>query len=121
MPQLSKEELLTNDFSGQGGPVAVYDVKKIHIHEDFENSEDYFINDLAYSINDLAILTVEKPFDSKTQKGELQTKSVNPKSKVQSNLVMVNNAYTLRFKDFPTITAVSSQGSYAKPLCYGFP
>ena len=71
LPQLSKEKLLANDFFGP--EINVYEVKKIDIHEDFKTLAN----------NDIAILTVAKPFDSETQKGELQTKSYDPKSKVQ--------------------------------------
>ena len=86
LPQLPKEKLLNNDFFGS--PVTVYEVKKIDIHEDFESFGT------LNAINDLAILTLVKPFDSETQKGELQTKSYVPKSKVQSNLVILNNGYS---------------------------
>ena len=78
LPQLPKEKLLANDFFEDD--INVYEVKKIDIHEDFKNLQ-----------NDLAILTVAKPFDTKAQKGELQTENYEPKSKVQSNLVIVNN------------------------------
>ena len=75
MPQVSKETLLGLIPSFLTIP-DVYEVKKINIHEDF--------NGLLG--NNLAILTLAKPFDSETQKGELQTKSYRTKSKVQSNL-----------------------------------
>ena len=81
LPQLRKEKLLANDFFG--ADIDVYEVKKIDIHEDF--------NSINFQ-NDLAILTVAKPFDTKAKKGELQTESYEPKSKVLSNLVIVNNS-----------------------------
>ena len=87
LQQLPKEELLANDLLGPN--VKVYEVRKIVIHEDFERGE-----------NNLAILTVAKPFDDETQKGELQTKNYEPKSKVQSNLVIVNNGYYTKVRSF---------------------
>ena len=78
LPQLPKEKLLANDFFGTD--VNVYEVKKIDIHEDFR---DLLFHDIYHDINDLAILTVAKPFDNETQKGELQTKTYEPKSKLQ--------------------------------------
>ena len=70
LPQLPKGKLLANDFFGTD--INVYEVKKIDIHEDFNYLRRH---------HDLAILTVAKPFDNETQKGELQTKSYEPKSK----------------------------------------
>ena len=77
LPQLPKEKLLANDFFGAN--INVYEVKKIDIHEDFKNFYDAF--NYLRRHHDLAILTVAKPFDNETQKGELQTKSYEPKSK----------------------------------------
>ena len=84
MPQVPKETLLSKD-SFLTIP-DVYEVKKINTHEDFN----------GFVKNNLAILTLAKPFDSETQKGELQTKNYRTKSKVQSNLV--NNGYSKLFQ-----------------------
>ena len=76
LPQVPKKELTIP---------GVYTVKKIEIHEDYEDKDE----DGRLSLkNDLAILTLAKPFmfDDETLKGELQTKSYRTKSKVQSNL-----------------------------------
>ena len=72
LPQVPKQELLTIP--------GVYGVKKIEIHEDFDD-----LNEPPHS--DLAILTLAKPFmfDNKTKKGELQTKSYHTKSNVELN------------------------------------
>ena len=74
MPQVPKKELLKLP--------GVYGVKKIEIHEDYEDKDSS-----SYIINDLAILTLAKPFifDNETKKGELQTKSYNTKGIVESN------------------------------------
>ena len=73
LPQVPKKELLTIP--------GVYGVKKIETHEDYEDNDP----------PDLAILTLAKPFmfDNKTKKGELQTKSYNTKSNVESNYIKI--------------------------------
>ena len=78
MPQVPKKELLSLTIPG------VYEVKKIEIHEDYEDKNE----DGSFSLkNDLAILTLAKPimFDNETKKGELQTKNYHAKGKVESN------------------------------------
>ena len=72
MPPEQKEELLKRR--------GVHGVKKIEIHKDYE-----------IVLNDIAILTLEKPitFDGETKKIELQTKRYRTKSKLQSNLVCI--------------------------------
>ena len=75
LPQVPKKEILTIP--------GVYGVQKIEIHEDFEDLPDP---------PDLAILTLAKPFmfDNETKKGELQTKSYNTKSNVESNYMKIS-------------------------------
>ena len=77
LPKVPKKELLKLP--------GVYGVKKIEIHEDYEKRDED--GSLIYLINDLAILTLAKPFmfDDETKKGELQTKSYHAKGKVESN------------------------------------
>jgi hypothetical protein len=74
LPEVPKKELLSLTIPG------VYGVKEIEIHEDYVEKD-------VDGKNDLAILTLAKPFmfDNETKKGELQTKSYHTKGKVESN------------------------------------
>ena len=74
LPQVPKKELLKLP--------GVYEAKRIDIHEDFERKYEDGSSSLK---NDLAILTLAKPFmfDNNTKKGELQTKSYHAKGRVE--------------------------------------
>ena len=85
LPEVSKNRLLK--LSG------VHSVKKIEIHQDYSPADP--LSRSSRPLNDLAIITLTKPFefDGETEKGKLQSKSYKTKSKVQSNLVIVNIFY----------------------------
>ena len=78
LPKVSKKKLLK--LSG------VHGVKNIEIHEDYSPGlPPDPPNNGRRPFNDLAIMTLTKPFifDSETEKGKLQKKSYHTKSKVQ--------------------------------------
>ena len=85
LPKVSRNKLLK--LSG------VHGVKKIEIHQDYSPADPQSPGSRPF--NDLAIITLTKPFafDGETEKGKLQSKSYQPKSNVQSNLVIVNIFY----------------------------
>ena len=86
LPKVSKKKLFK--LSG------VHGVKKIEIHQDYSPADPQSPGSRPF--NDLAIITLTKPFvfeKFETEKGKLQSKSYHTKSKVQSNLVIVNIFY----------------------------
>ena len=87
LPKVSRKKLFK--LSG------VHGVKKIEIHQDYSPADPGILTPGTQPFNDLAIITLTKPFafDGETEKGKLQSKSYHTKSKVQSNLVIVNIFY----------------------------